>query len=130
MRTLITALIVALLSGCITVPSPETVAQGCARERVEATANGHSTERRHTNRVSVRCEDHKALYEHATSTLETTRNSVTTAGAFNARDKEEATSLSSSVTTGKYGLDVRSRVERKEKSGWVWSVSSGLVISH
>jgi hypothetical protein len=130
MRICVTLLTVALLTGCVTVPSPETVAQGCARARVEATADGYSTERRHTNRVSVRCDDHKALFEHAESMLETTPSSVTTAGTFNAREGRQATSLSSSVTTGKHGLDVRSRVERKEKSGWIWSVSSGLIISH
>ena len=128
MRTLITLLAVVLLTGCVTIPSPETVAQGCARERASATADGYSTERRHINRVSVRCEDHRALYEQAVSTLETTPTRVTQAGIFNAREEEQATSLSSSITSGKNGLDVRSRVARKEKSGWGWSISSGLII--
>lgn len=129
MKNLLICICVALLTGCYTVPSPETVAQGCAREYVAVTANGHSTERLHTNRVSVRCEDRDA-YEHADQVLQSTRTGTSSSGRFDARDPEQATSLSSSVTKGKDGLDVRSRVAREEKTGLVWSLSSGIIISH
>jgi hypothetical protein len=128
-KLIVAAILATMLTGCMTVYSPETVMTYCEREVREIETRGHSTNREHLNVLYARCVDDRLAYEAASRTHRSTRSTETVDGRFTARQGQNATMLRSVETRTRHSYKKESLIRLEDRWG-AWNISSGVKISH
>ena len=129
MKLITTTLLVVLLTGCVTVPSPETVMQYCEREVRGIETRGHSTDRLHSNTIYAQCMDGRYAYEAASRTTTSTRTTHGVDGRFSARNGGRSVDLRSAEVQARDGYEAESYIRHEIPSGFAITFRSGLRVN-
>jgi len=107
--------LLALCSGCATVPAPETVSRLCQRSDSELQLAGYSTERIHQMKVAARCYDSPSGYEVASRTVRANPYQASIDARFQGRSGPYGTTMRVTETRTRDGAEWQGALRKEYK---------------